>query len=856
MPKNIILLADGTGNSAAKAFKTNVWRLYEALDLNGQDQMATFSDGVGTSSFRPLQFIGLALGFGVKKRVITLYTFLCLNYQENDRIYIFGFSRGAFIARLLVGLVAREGLVDFQSHEELDRNAAAAYRAFRAKAFPATRPWTRWGRGIRNTVVNSWNRITGSRQYEMVSPKDGARSGDEMRIAFLGVWDTVSAYGLPIDELTLAVHKWIWPLTFEKKDLLPCVEQARQALSLDDERRTFFPIAWDPLIPSDPRRLRQVWFAGVHANVGGGYPDDRLAYIPLLWMMSEAGLAGLKFKPALLSQYEAVASEDGRIYDSRANFGFFYRYHPRNAHELMETKDTPLVDSSVILRIAEGPDGYAPISLTRNFDVLMPDSSIVPFFDAKHPGQDGIPLADGDTLQGKAERALDILRRQRTDADGMRGHSLGIMLDTVWWRRSVYYLLLLLVLVAAAWPLLAEYIATDALSTLRDGARPIFNSVAGLLDLVVPGFARPWITAIARNPPIALILLGAIGGLMWFSAFLRVRIADRSRIAWGGGRWRRDLKILEQERAEDRRRIGATGATLAGAGVILVLLAWLTARQGTGGANLAEHHAPYFALLFGTLLFVAFTLLWRRNRYGNKASGSVFLRFARYMRTNSMTVAIYQKLRNTILPAAALIASGLFILVLVNKTSVEIASASGQFCAETSEPQRMAQYDGTAQSRFPSNDMCWDTGLSVISGERYRITLTIPSGEVWTDKETPSGVAGFKWTTSAQDFVSKFAFAAGLPLRRWWGQPYFQPIARVGFNGADEQPLAPIRLVTEGEEDPTKIATASFLFVPRETGRLYLYVNDAAIGLPYLYSSFYDNNRGKTEVTVEIVSGY
>src|SRR5689334_2373920 len=83
--RNLVVLADGTGNSAAKAFKTNVWRLYEALDLNGADQIAVFSDGVGTSSFKPFQIIGLALGFGVKRRVLALYKFLCLNYRPGEK---------------------------------------------------------------------------------------------------------------------------------------------------------------------------------------------------------------------------------------------------------------------------------------------------------------------------------------------------------------------------------------------------------------------------------------------------------------------------------------------------------------------------------------------------------------------------------------------------------------------------------------------------------------------------------------------------------------------------------------------------------------------------------------------------
>lgn len=86
MGRNIVVLADGTGNSAAKAFKTNVWRLYQALDLTGSEQIAAFSDGVGTSAFRPFAVIGLALGLGVKSRVLALYKFLCLNHREGDRI--------------------------------------------------------------------------------------------------------------------------------------------------------------------------------------------------------------------------------------------------------------------------------------------------------------------------------------------------------------------------------------------------------------------------------------------------------------------------------------------------------------------------------------------------------------------------------------------------------------------------------------------------------------------------------------------------------------------------------------------------------------------------------------------------
>src|SRR5260221_12045198 len=102
MGRNIIVLADGTGNSAAKLFKTNVWRLYQALDLTPRaapedvQQIAYYHDGVGTSSFKPLAILGGAFGWGLKRNVLDLYKFVCRNYAEGDRLYVFGFSSGAF----------------------------------------------------------------------------------------------------------------------------------------------------------------------------------------------------------------------------------------------------------------------------------------------------------------------------------------------------------------------------------------------------------------------------------------------------------------------------------------------------------------------------------------------------------------------------------------------------------------------------------------------------------------------------------------------------------------------------------------------------------------------------------------
>ena len=108
MPKNIILLSDGTGNSAAKVFRTNVWRLSQILDLSDPaSQVAYYDNGVGTSSFKLFAILGGVFGFGLKRNVIGIYSFCCRNYQPGDRIYCFGFSRGAFTIRIVAGMIAR-----------------------------------------------------------------------------------------------------------------------------------------------------------------------------------------------------------------------------------------------------------------------------------------------------------------------------------------------------------------------------------------------------------------------------------------------------------------------------------------------------------------------------------------------------------------------------------------------------------------------------------------------------------------------------------------------------------------------------------------------------------------------------
>jgi uncharacterized protein (DUF2235 family) len=240
MHRNILVFSDGTGNSSGKLFRTNVWRLYKAVDLadptNPEEprQFAYYDDGVGTSSFRPLALLGGAIGVGLARNVRDLYAFVCRTYREGDKIYAFGFSRGAFTVRVLVGLILHQGIVRYNGREaDLQRNVAHAYRAYRRERFRWPLQWhvdiARW---LRDQVLAARDRRVYGTSY---NARDNIHSvnGKPLTVEFVGVWDTVAAYGLPVDELTRAVDA-IWPLSMPDRDLNQRVNRAMHALSLDD----------------------------------------------------------------------------------------------------------------------------------------------------------------------------------------------------------------------------------------------------------------------------------------------------------------------------------------------------------------------------------------------------------------------------------------------------------------------------------------------------------------------------------------------------------------------------------------------------------------------------------------------
>ncbi len=523
MSRNLILLSDGTGNSSAKLFKTNVWRLYEALELDGGRQMAIYDDGVGSSSNKYLAMLGGAFGFGLKRNVLRLYRFVCRNYRDGDAICGFGFSRGAFTIRVLVGLINSQGLVPPGDEKTLKRAVKQAYRAYRAAGYEQRYGLAWLGRGARDAWLGLWYRVRGFPPYDRA--RNRLFRAGEQPVRFLGLWDTVDAYGLPIDELTDAVDKWIWPLKFDERRLCPLVVRACHALSVDDERTTFHPVMWDE--KNEPRnatgtiageRISQVWFAGVHANVGGGYSDDRLAHVSLLWIMEEALKAGIVFTPGAWPHLTGQADKLGRIYDSRSGGGAYYRYQPRRISSLANASAVaPKIHQSVLERMAVGIDGYAPLALPSKFEVVTADGAIVP----AAPFLAALPSAP--------KLAIPPIE------------SMKIAWDGVWWRRILYFVNVAVSLPLLLFPALfaGEIAPTSAVGRLWKSLEEAVSGLLGRLfdvfDAVLPSFLSAWTAAFRQKPILFLVNVGLLVVVAVLSSRLQVRIRAAMRAAWTQG---------------------------------------------------------------------------------------------------------------------------------------------------------------------------------------------------------------------------------------------------------------------------------------------------------------------------------
>ncbi|GAA0789257.1 DUF2235 domain-containing protein [Marinobacterium sediminicola] len=262
--KLIVICSDGTWQSPESDHATHILRMARGIaaeDVHGHKQVVFYDAGVGTGSDR---LSGGLTGKGLDRNILDCYRFLVHNYEEGDRLYLFGFSRGAYTVRSLAGLIANAGIVR-REHAAKIASAYSLYRRRGAGSVPESR------------------RATVFRQAYAVA--------DMSPVHFIGVFDTVGALGIPAPFLgTLGSSRYL----FHDTEPGRVIHHARHAVAIDENRQDFEPALWRTRGEVD---LQQVWFAGVHSDIGGGYPDRRLGDHAACWLMQEAEHHGLSFAP-------------------------------------------------------------------------------------------------------------------------------------------------------------------------------------------------------------------------------------------------------------------------------------------------------------------------------------------------------------------------------------------------------------------------------------------------------------------------------------------------------------------------------------------------------------------------------
>jgi uncharacterized protein (DUF2235 family) len=336
MPKNIVLFSDGTGQEGGKGNNTNVYKLFNMIEDRTEAQISFYDRGLGTG-WRKIT--GNAVGMGISKNIRECYEFIFENYQAGDNIFLFGFSRGATTVRSLSGFIHLFGILP-KSRRELIKEAYKIYK------------------------------VSDVEEREKLAEDFVSRHHNQwFRIKFLGVWDTVDALGLPIKELDFFMD---WFPSFRYKyhnlKLSNSVTHARHALAVDDERLTFHPKIWDKEI-EDYQTMKQVWFCGMHTDVGGGYKEHELSDIALTWIVREAMDCGLKIYEK--NKIDLDQKADGFMHNSGKGFpGSLFRKKPRSWNT--NTHGKPVLHESVLMRKLnqqnEPTPAYAPWILKLDYE--------------------------------------------------------------------------------------------------------------------------------------------------------------------------------------------------------------------------------------------------------------------------------------------------------------------------------------------------------------------------------------------------------------------------------------------------------------------------------------------------------
>ena len=280
--RNLIVCCDGTWNDPSDEddgvpARTNVYRLFNAVDEETREpvQLTRYQEGVGTGG--PLdKALGGAMGWGLGEDIRDCYSWLAQKFRPDDRIHLFGFSRGAFTVRSLAGMICKYGIVRLDGNARPDDVTKRLYR----QGYRSDQPLTDLEFHDASNVVE-----------------------------FIGVWDTVGALGIPDDKAILDWFDNPDRYRFHNAALNPNVRRARHAVAIDERRGSFAPTLWDEDKMGEHRDVQQKWFPGVHSDVGGGYKEKGLSDGALLWMIEES---------ANIEKTDKIPGREGVVYRQKA----------------------------------------------------------------------------------------------------------------------------------------------------------------------------------------------------------------------------------------------------------------------------------------------------------------------------------------------------------------------------------------------------------------------------------------------------------------------------------------------------------------------------------------------------------
>lgn len=329
MAKNLVLLFDGTGNQPNLHRETNVLRLFNMMERS-ERQVVWYDPGIGTEGSakavtalgrKLTKIAGLAFGYGLKHNVTLGYRFLMENYEPGDRIFLLGFSRGAYTARALAGFLYQLGLLRKGHHNLIPY----AFKLF-------------WWHHTKKVKDETWEEAD---HFSNQFAREDFKRRLDGQVHHVAVWDTVNATGILRGRLVL-------PWTVH----MPMAASMSHAVSIDEKRRPFRPT----LLASDAAGFaggdfREVWFAGVHSDVGGTFmPDHQLADIALGWNVAEAIERGLIVDEEAFGAFrlQPASKADGEIHNMGWKWWvatlFFHRKIPDDAviHESVQVRmDNP-----------------------------------------------------------------------------------------------------------------------------------------------------------------------------------------------------------------------------------------------------------------------------------------------------------------------------------------------------------------------------------------------------------------------------------------------------------------------------------------------------------------------------------